>query len=157
MKPLEDARISHRGWRIITLENFQNYTPNRLELNFDHPEDYSDQFYEVEFSRLFLAILSFLHKNFSDEERPREWVDASWSVFHDQFLQHAAAVAQPDGVLDDWEGILRNETERNFLLAAVWIKTLESKVFSQLLLGADERQERILREQDLGLIGSEGE
>jgi hypothetical protein len=150
---------SSKKWKDVSLKDFKSYTPTRLSLDFDIlGGEYDDGWYELEFSHLSLALLSTFKKYFDNEGKQAGWHGAPspWlRKFPPQFYQYAEMVARPEGATGNWDTLLENQIDRNFLVGGIFVKFLEMKVFSDLLFGASKAQKDILLAQDGNLLTSD--
>jgi hypothetical protein len=150
-----------------------------LQMNFGHhPHEYTDDQYEdafinldslvVNFSRKFFGvkynIRGMLLENDSKDtpvrtERARLQHALLWQSFSPELMNYIELVAIGDcGTKSDrnWDSLLTNSEEREWLIAAIVNKIIEVKIFSQLLWGATEDQLRALDGADKSLWQAEG-
>lgn len=140
------------------MKEFEHCSPTRLALEF-RPlhEEQGDEFYELNFGRLFVEVYTLAERTFSVTKRPGPVKRAAWLMeYSESFYKYAEALANPDSNAGNWSRLLRDEKERGFLLSAMIMKVLDTQVFSSLLFGADPDQLKILQTTDATYVGAEG-
>lgn len=140
------------------MKEFEHCSPTRLPLEFRTlPEEQGDEFYELNFGRLFVAVYTLAERTFSATKRPGPVKRAAWLMeYSESFYKYAEALANPDPNAGNWGRLLRDEKERSFLLSAMIMKVLDTQVLSSLLFGADPKQLEILQSTDVSYASAEG-
>ncbi|KAF4447437.1 hypothetical protein F53441_9048 [Fusarium austroafricanum] len=136
----------------------QSFQPIRRRLDFplvDH--NYPDEWYELEFAKLFVEIWNTVHLAFSPEDSHHAPTMSPWlRSYSKEFIKYVELVAHPDARSGKWEKLLRDRDERSNLLEAVIFKILDTHIFSQLLFGADPKHAETLQNADTALIATDG-
>ncbi|KAM5355259.1 hypothetical protein ACJ41O_001905 [Fusarium nematophilum] len=140
------------------MEELRNFVPNRRVLEFSRlNEDLPDEFYELHFNKLFMEIYTLVQLAFCPGEGTRAPKVSPWLMeFPEEFINYVQLLARPDSRARKWENLLRDESERSYLLHAIIFKILDTKVFSLLLFGADPEHGKMLQSSDAALIDAEG-
>ncbi|KAF7548146.1 hypothetical protein G7Z17_g7240 [Cylindrodendrum hubeiense] len=127
----------------------------RRSLQFDQSlHDHPDEFYELHYSRLFVEVHALVARAFCQSTNPKS---SPWlQEYPAQFIKYVELLARPDPHAGKWDRLLRDETERSFLLQATIMKIIDAKVFSSLLFGADPEHQSILQSTDASLVNAEG-
>ncbi|KAH7156494.1 hypothetical protein EDB81DRAFT_392837 [Dactylonectria macrodidyma] len=135
--------------------------PKRRYLQFDQVlrfdqslQDHRDEFYELHYSKLFSEVHDLVTRIFCQITNPKS---SPWlQEYPQQFIKYVELLARPDPHAARWDRLLRNETERSFLLQATIMKIIDARVFSSLLFGADAEHLNVLHATDASLVNSEG-
>jgi hypothetical protein len=167
LRPLDirPARWNSNRHSSRRIEDLSGFEPTRMRFAQQHPTEYErdDGWFDKMFLDLFLNLYKFALSHF-DYRQPLpgkngNWRDSPWLLgggFSQQFLYYAGLVAKPDTLNGGWDGLLRNQHARTFLVVGVIAKTLELGVFSELLFGADETQRALFERQDEATLELEG-
>lgn len=137
------------------MKELSRFRPSRCHLQFEQSlQDHPDEFYELHFSNLFVEVNVLVRKAFRQPTKPKS---APWLQEHPgQFIKYVELLARPDRHAGRWDRLLRDKTERDFLLQATLMKIIDAKVFSSLLFGADPEHLSILQSTDASLANEEG-
>ncbi|KAI9744442.1 MAG: hypothetical protein M1818_001971 [Claussenomyces sp. TS43310] len=73
-----------------------------------------------------------------------------------EFMNYAELVAEPDWHSGGWTRLMCDVSQRKFLIIGILARILESKVFSELLFGADEYQTAMLETMEKTLVLQDG-
>ncbi|KAF4984755.1 hypothetical protein FZEAL_116 [Fusarium zealandicum] len=132
--------------------------PSRRVLDFSRlHEDLPDEFYEIHFNTLFVEIYSLVERFFCPDGDAVASKTSPWlRKFPEEFIKYVELLARPDPHAGKWERILRDRTERSFLLQGIIFKVLDSGVFSHLLFGAGSEHGKMLQSTDAALVDAEG-
>lgn len=147
----------------------RTYRPARFRLtdaSFDEQEK-PDTWFEMLFVDVYAHVRRFASSHFGggDIPHPKEedegeekslWLEGGGGGFGKTFLAYAGLVARQDNNLGGWEGVLRSQVERTAMVCGIVGKALEDGAWDRLLFGAGEKQERLLREMDIGTVRNEG-
>lgn len=137
------------------------FCPKRRSLQFDQvfqfdqsTQDHRDEFYELHYSKLFSEMHDLVTRTFCETANPES---SPWlQEYPRQFIKYVELLARPDPHAAKWDRLLRDETERSFLLQATIMKIIDAKVFSSLLFGADSEHLGVLQATDASLVNAEG-
>lgn len=125
--------------------SFYNWTQERV-----------DKYYQDGFSTLFLEINDLVKMTFGGDgnlsSNQSPWVHE----YPKEFYEFVESVAHPDPLTKHWDGLLRNQVERIYLVQAIIMKVLDEHVFSTLMFGADADHEDVLKCEDASLLTLDG-
>lgn len=140
------------------MKELTHCNPTRRKLEFDNVhKDHPDEFYELHFSEIVVEIYALVKRAFcpgtqSTAPRKSPWL----REYPDSFNKYVELLAHPDAHTGKWNRLLRDETERCFLLQAIIMKVLDTKVLSSLLFGADPEHKETLQSADATYLAAEG-
>jgi len=142
-----------------SLHDLKGYTPTRLEFTHPHPDNgyFRTVWFEMLFHGLYARVEDFAKDNFGQGDLSvaysgSPWVEGSSPVF----VNYASKIARKDDRVGGWDGCLQNAVERQYLVMGVVAKVLDTKVFSELLFGADPKVKAFLAGFDELKIQEEG-
>ncbi|OTA68323.1 hypothetical protein K449DRAFT_461186 [Hypoxylon sp. EC38] len=159
---------SDRPYRM-TDELKKNIRPARIDFEdlFErnhHPKDYDDDFYKTHLDNLYHLTVEFATKWFDGnislayiQGRTEEASGQIWaSNLTPQFTQYARLVAHEDLDHQGWPTTLNNPVHRRWFIVGILAQIMETRIFNELLFGANKEIEEELQRQDLKFLDKEG-
>lgn len=140
-------------------ECLADFRPQPLQFEFPpHPdEDRSDHWYIEEFRKLYVRLDRFCHDFYGAHDLDEGEFHQPWAIgMTPEFLRYVEQVAEADPELGGWNKLLRDTTERKWLVMAVLTRILEAHVFGADLFGADAEEKQLIFQVDRALITREG-
>ncbi|KAJ4263607.1 hypothetical protein NW762_006430 [Fusarium torreyae] len=139
-------------------KELRSFYPSRRSLDFVQlDQDFPDEHYELHFSNLYVEIYALVQSAFCPGSSSRGPSASPWlREYPEEFIRYVELVAHPDARAGRWERLLRDGDERSNLLQAIIFKILDTRVFSQLLFGADSEHDETLQLSDTALRNAEG-
>ena len=139
-------------------KELRSFYPSRRSLDFAQPDqDFPDERYEILFSNLYVEIYALVQSALCPGSSSRAPSTSPWlREYPEKFIRYVELVAHPDARAGKWERLLRDGDERSNLLQAIIFRILDTKIFSQLLFGADSEHDETLQLSDTALINAEG-
>lgn len=137
---------------------FSKLQPQPLQLQFPrHPdEERSNDWYRNEFRKLFKRMDSFAREYFGRHDIRQIDGPEPWANMGPEFINYAAAVAEADPACGGWNALLKDTKQRQWLVVAILMRILESRIFETDLWGATPGEKHLLLSLEYAFIESEG-
>ncbi|KAF7537218.1 hypothetical protein G7054_g3921 [Neopestalotiopsis clavispora] len=129
------------------------------------PQGFDDFWYAENNKRLYNMATEWSEKFFAKKEFPVRYDGKTWlSGLNEQFINYANIVAHEDPFFgpfdgyrhDGWEYMLKDRSNRKWLIVSVLAQIIEKKIFVELLFGATPDQAKKLDEQDSEFLDHDG-
>jgi hypothetical protein len=141
------------------LEEFETLKPQPLQFVFKaHPlEDRSDEWFIVQFRKLFRRIHTFAHDYFGRHDIDEGSFHQPWAAgMSPEFMRYVEDVAEADPMDGSWDKLLQNTVQREWLVVGIIMRVLEIQVFGLNLWGMDQQEKELLHSLDRAFFTGEG-
>jgi hypothetical protein len=135
------------------------YLPDPIRLDFQpHPlEDRSDAWFTEQFRLLFRRTSTFAEVYFGIQSLSQREIYQPWAAgLTPELVRYAEQVAEADPATGGWDPLLKDTTQRKWLIAGILVRILQVKVFGQNLWGSSTAEEQLLHELDRAFFTREG-
>lgn len=133
--------------------DFAKLNPQPIQIEYPvHPIDdtlRSDKWFSNQFRLLYRSAEKFSSQYFAIHDLDRGKMFEPWAVGHSkEFLAYAQQVAEPNLAMGGWDQLMRDTTDRKWLVMGIIMEALRVKVFQADLIGATQQEKELFYAQE---------
>ncbi|TEA14678.1 hypothetical protein C8034_v003108 [Colletotrichum sidae] len=151
---MSDTTMRRRGPRQkdVTPKDLIDFKATRLELQWNVPAAHlNDEFFGHHFRTIASSLRHVVEKLF--EKGSRDFDDSPWKGKNAYLEKFIDQIARPDPLdAAPWDDLLKCPMKRTAVLRGAILRIIADTVLNDYLVGAEEDETKILREQDENLI-----